>query len=66
MFVKALEYAGIYCVVLLILLPAWMVWGGRYRRRIASTGEGFRVPGGKFLLGGLIVLSFALLLKSLI
>lgn len=62
MFIKALEYAGIYCVILLILLPAWMAWNGRYRRRIA---KGYVVPGGKTLLLILIIISIVLIVKSL-
>lgn len=53
-FVQALEYAGIYCVILLILLPALMVWCGRYRRRIAN---GYQVFGGKVLLILLMIFS---------
>ena len=58
-FIKALAYGGIYSVILLILLPAWMAWSGRYRRGLA---KGYRVPGGKALLSILIVLSCVLIL----
>ncbi len=61
-FVKALEYAGIYCVVLLMLLPAWMAWCGRYRCRIAN---GFTVPGGRPLLIVIMLISLALLVHDL-
>lgn len=61
-FIKALEYAGIYCTVLLILLPAWMTWSGRYRRRIAS---GFRVIGGKFFLSFIILICVAMIVRLL-
>lgn len=45
-FLSALEYAGAFGVVILLgLLPAIMVWFGRYRRGISS--EQFRTPGGK-------------------
>lgn len=63
MFIKALQYAGIYCVVLLILMPAWMAWCGRYRRKIA---KGYYVFGGKILLSFLIILSLILLVRSVI
>lgn len=55
-FLKALEYAGAFGVVLLLgLLPALMVWRGRYRLGFSST---FRVPGGK--IGLLLAMAFAL------
>lgn len=53
-FIKALEYAGVYCIILLILLPAWMAWHGRYDRHYPSN---FKVFGGKVLLGFLILFS---------
>ncbi|OGT45129.1 MAG: tryptophan/tyrosine permease [Gammaproteobacteria bacterium RIFCSPHIGHO2_12_FULL_41_20] len=53
-FVAALSYAGIYCAILMILLPALMVWRGRYHKHIAN---GFRVPGGKALLLFLMAVS---------
>lgn len=62
-FIKGLEYAGILCVILLILLPAWMAWNGRYERHIAN---GFRVFGGKWLLMTLIIFSIFLLAKSIL
>ena len=62
-FIKALQYAGVYCVILLILLPAWMAWTGRYHRGIA---KGFRVIGGKSLLAMLIVVSLILIVKSIV
>lgn len=61
-FVKALEYAGIDCIILLIILPVWMAWSGRYRRGLTS---GYTVPGGKPLLIGLVIFSFVIMIKSL-
>jgi len=61
-FVKALEYAGIYCVVLLMLLPAWMAWTGRYHRHLRG---GFTVPGGKPLLVIVLLISGVLLAQSI-
>ena len=63
MFIKALEYAGIYCVVLLVLMPAWMVWCGRYRRVIA---KGYRMWGGKTLLIALILFSLVMIAHGLV
>lgn len=57
-FVSALEYAGIDSVILLVLLPVWMAWTGRYHRHMAN---GFIVPGGKLLLVVLALFSLFLL-----
>jgi tyrosine-specific transport protein len=54
-FIKALEYAGLYCVLLQILLPTCMVWKGRYALSLSSS---YRVAGGKTLL--LILFCFSL------
>lgn len=62
-FINALTYAGVYCVILLILLPAWMAWRGRYDRQIAT---GYRVQGGKPFLGGLICFAIGMILYSLL
>lgn len=62
-FVKALQYAGVYCIALLILLPAWMVWMGRYKRNMPTQ---FTVPFGKPLLVVLIVFSLVMIVKGLI
>lgn len=44
-FVKALGYAGIFCVLLVVLLPAMMAWSGRYYKKIA-VGH-YQVLGGR-------------------
>lgn len=62
-FIKALEYAGIYCIVLQILLPAWMVWHGRYHRLIPSK---FKVWGGKWLLAFMLIFASVLIIRSLL
>lgn len=55
-FLSALEYAGAFGVVILLgLLPALMVWRGRYTLSFPST---FRVAGGKIAL--LLAMIFAL------
>jgi tyrosine-specific transport protein len=43
-FIVGLNYAGICLAVLIILLPALMVWNGRYRQKIVAE---YRVVGGK-------------------
>lgn len=62
-FIKALDYAGIYCIVLQILLPAWMVWRGRYHKHFTKE---FRVAGGKPLLAFMLVFSSVLVISCLI
>jgi len=42
-FILGLRYAGVFCVMLLLLLPALMTWSGRYITKIAS---GYKVKGG--------------------
>jgi tyrosine-specific transport protein len=57
-YLHALSYAGICCVILLLLLPALMSW----RARLANTDETLiLVPGGYMMLGGIILISLYLL-----
>ena len=62
-FILALQYAGIFVVVLLALLPALMVWGERYGPKGQRGFEkiDFKVPGGKVALIGTILISLLLL-----
>lgn len=46
-FLKGLDYAGVCCIVLLMLLPSLMAWFGRYHKKIAT---GYRVKGGRVVL----------------
>jgi len=62
-FVKALSYAGIYVAILMVLMPALMVWQGRYRKKIAN---GYQVMGGKVLLIALIVASIIVVGQSVV
>ncbi|NKB46710.1 MAG: tryptophan/tyrosine permease [Legionellales bacterium] len=59
-FIEALTYAGIACVILLLVLPIIMAWSGRYVTRI-STGE-YQVWGGKPLLISLSIVAVILVL----
>ncbi|MDQ8039539.1 MAG: aromatic amino acid transport family protein [Rickettsiella sp.] len=62
-FIMALSYAGILCVILLILLPTMMAWSGRYIKKCAS---GYQLTGGKYLLSILIMLASLFIILSLI
>jgi tyrosine-specific transport protein len=60
-FLSALEYAGAFGVVTLLgLLPALMVWSGRYCKHL-DTHAVFRAPGGKTALILAIALSLAVI-----
>ncbi|MCB1827655.1 MAG: tryptophan/tyrosine permease, partial [Coxiellaceae bacterium] len=61
-FIMGLRYAGVFCVLLLLLIPAVMVWSGRYVKKIAT---GYRVWGGLPVLLLSIIVSVALLLYGL-
>lgn len=56
-FIRALEYAGLFVVILSLLLPCLMVWNGRYRQKIAG---GYKVMGGKGII--VVEIAFSLLL----
>lgn len=58
-FIKSLSYAGIFCVVLLMLIPALMVWSGRY---VTNVAKGYQVMGGKTLIVIEIIVSLALVI----
>lgn len=51
-FIRALNYAGVCCFILMVMMPPLMVWRGRYHHDIA---QGYTVRGGKFLLALLMV-----------
>jgi tyrosine-specific transport protein len=53
-FVKALAYAGVLCVLLLMLMPGLMAWSDRY---IQKSVGGYRVWGGRGVLAAEIILS---------
>lgn len=58
-FMQALSYAGIWVIVLLILLPVLMTWVGRYHKNLS---EGYQVVGGKISLCLAFIAAIALLL----
>lgn len=63
LFITALKYAGIYCIILLVLLPAWMVWSGRKNPNLTSR---YRFPGGTATLALVFMLSIGLLVYACI
>lgn len=62
LFIKALSYAGVMCVVLLMLLPGLMAYRGRYQLNLPHVYE---VCGGKYLLLLQIIASFGLLIFAI-
>lgn len=61
LFVMSLSYAGIFCALLLMLLPALMVWSGRYVKNIST---GYSVIGGRTFIVLEIIIAVALLVFS--
>ncbi|HLB57291.1 MAG TPA: aromatic amino acid transport family protein, partial [Gammaproteobacteria bacterium] len=61
-FIKALSYAGTFCVVLVILLPALMTFSGRYYKKLA-VGH-YQVAGGKIALILTIVIALGIIGRS--
>ncbi|WP_298628287.1 amino acid permease [uncultured Legionella sp.] len=58
-YIHALNYAGIFCIILLLLLPALMCYFGRkYYKSV------FMVPGGTMSQGVVVVASIALLIHE--
>lgn len=45
-FIIGLSYAGILCVILLVLMPVAMAWSGRYQKNLSAV-NGYQVFGGK-------------------
>lgn len=62
-FITALSYAGIYCVILLVLMPALMTWQGRYIQKLESVYE---VAGGKIALVLLMAVSVGIIAYGVI
>ncbi len=60
-FLTALEFAGVFGVVILLgLLPPMMVWRGRYHKGFKST---YKVPGGKIAL--IAAMAFSILVIAI-
>lgn len=64
-FLSALEYAGAFGVVTLLgLLPALMVWSGRYKHQLVQKTT-FTTPGGKPMLLLVMAISIAVILLEI-
>jgi len=61
-FIVGLSYAGICIAVLVILLPALMVWNGRYRRKMAT---GYQVMGGRWPLIAVMLVALGVIAQGL-
>jgi tyrosine-specific transport protein len=61
-FIVGLNYAGICLAILIILLPALMVWNGRYRKKIVAS---YRVVGGKIPLVLVMLVAFFVIYQGL-
>ena len=61
LFIMGLTFAGILCVLLLILIPSLMAWSGRYVKKIAT---GYQVWGGRTLLAIEIIISVTILILA--
>lgn len=63
-FLSALNYAGAFGAVILFgILPALMVWSGRYYKQL---GQKHLVPGGKWTLGSIICFAIWLILLQFV
>lgn len=58
-YIKAMQYAGLLCVILLLLLPALMIYVGRYYQHRQSSK--FVTPGGKISIIFILLFSIGLL-----
>ncbi|STY27161.1 tryptophan/tyrosine permease [Legionella taurinensis] len=57
-YLHALAYAGVCCIILLLLMPAVMTWRAR---RVNPDGGIVLVPGGNLLLGSVVLVALFLL-----
>ncbi len=58
-FIKALAYAGIWCIILLIIMPLLMLYSGRHHKALADHHV---LPGGRWLLVSSLIIAFIMLL----
>lgn len=61
LFITALAYAGVFCLILLVFLPALMVWNGRYKIQLNGVAQ---LKGGKVSLVIVGLLAIAAIILS--
>jgi tyrosine-specific transport protein len=61
-FIVGLSYAGVCLAVLIIILPAFMVWNGRYRKKMTSN---YQVMGGKIPLVLVVLVGLFIITQGL-
>lgn len=64
-FIAGLKYAGAFCVIVLMLLPAAMAWSGRYIKNLSGPAH-YQMWGGKPVLVLILASSAALILFALL
>ena len=62
-FIKGLSYAGICCIILLIILPLLMLLSGRHVKKYEHS---YRVPGGNVTVVIGLIIAMALLVGTLV
>lgn len=62
-YLSAFAYAGICCVILLLLLPALMAWKGR---QLAGSDDVLMLPGGNVVLFGVVIAAVFFLYLALV
>ncbi len=62
-FLFGLKLAGLFCVILLMLIPALMAWSGRYVKKVAT---GYRVRGGALAVALEILISIVLIVVGVL
>lgn len=65
-FLKAFRYAGLCGVTLVVLLPTFMAFSGRYIKRISREIPHYQVMGGKFMLILMAVIGLAVLMQGMV
>jgi tyrosine-specific transport protein len=64
-YLHALSYAGICCIVLLLLLPVLMAWKGRQQALVNADNSQMMIPGGNMVLGLIGLFGLGLLFVAL-